>query len=100
MNWLKKTYYNLIRGISNLISYFRLIWKDRDWDYGFMLELERKKLQRAIKWYEKNDYGVAVNGNPYTVLACSNRKYGCDYQETVFVNLNARRQQPRRKIGF
>ena len=43
---------------------------------------------------------VAVNGNPYTVLACSNRKYGCDYQETVFVNLNARRQQPRRKIGF
>ena len=43
---------------------------------------------------------IAVNGNPYTVLACSNRKYGCDYQETVFVNLNARRQQPRKKIGF
>lgn len=44
--------------------------------------------------------GIAVNGNPYSVYACSNRKYGCDYQETVFVNLNARRQQPRRKIGF
>ena len=44
--------------------------------------------------------GVAVNGNPYTVLACSNRKYGCDYQETVFVNLNAKRKQPRKKIGF
>lgn len=44
--------------------------------------------------------GIAVNGNPYSVYACSNRKYGCDYQETVFVNLNAKRQQPRRKIGF
>ena len=44
--------------------------------------------------------GIAVNGNPYSVYACSNRKYGCDYHETVFVNLNARRQQPRRKIGF
>jgi len=65
MNWLKKRYYNLIRGISNLISYFGIIWKDRNWDYGFMLELERKKLQRAIKWYEKNDYGVAVNGKRY-----------------------------------
>jgi DNA helicase-4 len=43
--------------------------------------------------------GIAVNGNPYSVLACSNRKYGCDYQETVFVNLNARRRLPRNKIG-
>lgn len=34
--------------------------------------------------------GVAVNGNPYTVLRCSNEKFGCDYRETVFVNLNQR----------
>ena len=33
--------------------------------------------------------GVAVNGNPYTVFACSNEKYGCDYLETKFVNLNS-----------
>lgn len=32
--------------------------------------------------------GRAINGNPYAVLACSNRRYGCDYQETVFTNLN------------
>lgn len=44
--------------------------------------------------------GIAVNGNPYSVLACSNRKYGCDYQETVFVNLNAPRRPTRNKIGF
>lgn len=33
--------------------------------------------------------GVAVNGNPYTMYACTNEKYGCDYMETQFVNLNS-----------
>ena len=36
--------------------------------------------------------GKASNGNPYSVLVCSNNKFGCDYQETVFVNLNSRRR--------
>lgn len=31
---------------------------------------------------------IAVNGNPYTTFACSNEKYGCDYLETKFINLN------------
>ena len=34
--------------------------------------------------------GIAVNGNPFSVQICSNEKYGCDYRETVFVNLNAK----------
>ena len=34
--------------------------------------------------------GVAVNGNPYSILVCSNEKFGCDYREMVFVNLNQR----------
>ena len=42
--------------------------------------------------------GVAVNGNPYTTYACTNEKYGCDYFETKFVNLNGYRKPPR--IGF
>ena len=45
--------------------------------------------------------GIAVNGNPYCVYACTNRKYGCDYQETLFVNLNAKRQGlVRNRIGY
>jgi len=41
--------------------------------------------------------GVAVNGNPYTTYACSNEKYGCDYLETKFVNLNSTQRTPRKK---
>ena len=44
--------------------------------------------------------GVAVNGNPYTTVACSNEKYGCDYLETKFVNLNSTHRMPRKKIGY
>ena len=36
--------------------------------------------------------GVAVNGNPYTMIACSNERYGCDYRDTLFVNLNSTRR--------
>lgn len=41
--------------------------------------------------------GVAINGNPYTTFACSNEKYGCDYLETKFVNLNSTHRIPRKK---
>ena len=44
--------------------------------------------------------GKAINGNPYSVLACSNEKYGCDYRDTKFVNLNSNYRAPRKKIGF
>lgn len=44
--------------------------------------------------------GVAVNGNPYTTFACSNEKYGCDYLETKFINLNSTHRTPRKRIGY
>ena len=41
--------------------------------------------------------GKAVNGNPYSVLVCANEKYGCDYRETAFVNLNSKRRHNRNR---
>lgn len=43
--------------------------------------------------------GVAVNGNPYATYACSNEKYGCDYLETKFVNLNSTYRTRRKNSG-
>ena len=51
-------------------------------------------------WVRTVKRGVAVNGNPYSVLACSNEKYGCDYRETVFVNLNSVRKPQKRQVGY
>ena len=41
--------------------------------------------------------GIAVNGNPFTVYCCTNEKYGCDFLETKFVNLNSTHRTPRKK---
>ena len=43
--------------------------------------------------------GIAINGNPYTTFACSNKKYGCDYLETKFVNLNSSHRNSRKIVG-
>lgn len=42
--------------------------------------------------------GIAVNGNPYSVYSCSNERYGCDYLETRFVNLNSKYRHSRRLV--
>lgn len=44
--------------------------------------------------------GRAVNGNPYATYACTNEKYGCDYRETKFVNLNSTHRTRRQKCGI
>ncbi|MBR4774556.1 MAG: UvrD-helicase domain-containing protein [Bacteroidales bacterium] len=42
--------------------------------------------------------GMAKNGNPFTTYACVNERYGCDYLETKFVNLNSTHRIPYKKI--
>lgn len=53
---------SFFEGIKNIITYIPTIYKDRNWDYGFMLTLEMKKLKEMLKWYENHDYGTHVNG--------------------------------------
>lgn len=48
--------------ICNIFAWIPLLWKDREWDYGFMLEIERFKLRRMCKWYKKNNYGHLASG--------------------------------------
>lgn len=36
-------------------AYKRLLQSDRDWDYSFLLELERKKLRRMADYFSKEE---------------------------------------------
>ena len=54
------------RNVRNVIRWIPTLYKDREWDYSFMLEIEQKKLKNMIKWYEQNDYGSSTSG-PMTV---------------------------------
>ena len=41
-------------GIRNLIHYFKVVWKDRDWDWSFMINLQKRKLDSMISYYTEN----------------------------------------------
>ena len=62
---LRKTLKKLV-SIKNIIRWIPTLYKDREWDYSFMLEIEQKKLKNMIRWYEQNDYGNSTSG-PITV---------------------------------
>ena len=54
---------NFFLSIKNIIRWIPTLFKDRELDYSFMLEIEQKKLKNMIKWYEQNDYGHSVSGH-------------------------------------
>ena len=77
---MKKVWYKIkgfFLNINNVIHWIPTIWKDRDWDYAFMLEMERMKLKQTINWYRNHNYGHYVNGKRdcrimETALGCLN----------------------------
>lgn len=46
---IKKRYRNIKNGIFNLIKYFNIIWKDRDWDFIYFIDLLSFKLNNIKK---------------------------------------------------
>jgi hypothetical protein len=47
---------NVREFINKLIVYVPFLWKDRDWDYGFLEQMLMIKLNRMAKNIESNDY--------------------------------------------
>jgi hypothetical protein len=41
-------------GIKNIIYWFPTIWKDRDWDFDFIYEILKKKLQHTEKYFRSD----------------------------------------------
>jgi hypothetical protein len=49
---LSDKYYDFKHGISNLWSYRKIVWRDRPWDYCYVLEMmsfQLKRLSRSIE---------------------------------------------------
>jgi hypothetical protein len=49
------------KGVINLIRWFPVVFKDRDWDHHFMYEIMKLKLKNMSKYLEK--YGHHVGGD-------------------------------------
>ncbi len=42
------------QGIKNIIYWAKSIYKDRQWDYDFILKLESKKIDYMIRWWSND----------------------------------------------
>ena len=58
VDWWNKIVYQIkqfFRNIRRVIKWFPVIWKDRDWDYGYLLKILEFKLQQmyndSSKWH-------------------------------------------------
>ncbi|MEM4711290.1 MAG: hypothetical protein QXL18_05070 [Candidatus Woesearchaeota archaeon] len=54
----KRTILWTIKGINNLILYFKTIWLDRDYDYFFILKILKFKIEKTIQFHEKYSYNI------------------------------------------
>lgn len=52
-----------IKGIKNLIYYFKVIWNDNDWDYSFITDLLYVKLNKTYQRYNNKRYFVGQEDN-------------------------------------
>lgn len=57
MQWFR----NIKYGIKNLWKWKSVIWNDRDWDYFFLLEITRFKLEQMAELQYK--FGMSVNAD-------------------------------------
>jgi hypothetical protein len=56
------------QGISNLIDWFPIVWNDRDWDHGFMLDMLSFKLHRMNDFFHSGK-GMADPNDEHTKTA-------------------------------
>ncbi len=47
--------YEFFNGIKNLIYWFSIIWRDKDYDQNFLFKILRHKLIKQEKYFRKND---------------------------------------------
>lgn len=59
-----KHIHQFIQGIKNLIRWFPIVWKDRDFDYRYLYNILHKKLEHMEQFFESN-YAMSMDANKY-----------------------------------
>ena len=53
---MKKLWYNIKNFFRNLCNYRKILWNDKQFDFGYLLELEKLKLQLMIKEFKTHPH--------------------------------------------
>lgn len=62
--------YDIPYGIKNLIKWFPLVWKDRDYDHNYILYTLKFKIHNTRKLHEKNRRHVGVEKEIHCMKVC------------------------------
>lgn len=61
---------DFIKGVKNLIRWFPVIWKDRDWDYRYIWDLNIQKLKFQSEYIGKNDNHTRAKRDAQIMMTC------------------------------
>jgi hypothetical protein len=77
---------DLYKGIKNLIQWFPVIWKDRDWDSYYIFRILEYKLKLQAKGISKRDIHVNAQRDAGVMMTCVRlmEKVRDDYYESEY----------------
>ena len=61
---------NFISGIKNLIRWFPIIWKDRDWDDRFIWQIMIQKIKFQAQYIGKRDRHTRAKRDAEIMMTC------------------------------
>ncbi len=90
---------NIKYGIENLIQWFPVIWKDRDWDHCFLYMILKYKLERMEKAFHSNKaMGLCSNKEAKKMRLCINllkRLIEDEYNENASIEYHKKWGRPK-----
>ena len=77
-----------IQGVKNLIKWFPVIWRNRDWDHTFIYDILMFKLEQQAKYIGGKDRHMSAKRDAEIMLLCtklidlsSNEFYDMEYMD-------------------
>lgn len=86
---IKSVYYKIKYGIENLILWFPVVWKDRNWDHYFIYVMVRHKLHLTEQLIRNHGHHIRNIKDADDIKLCINlldRLIEDDYYESAFKN--------------
>jgi hypothetical protein len=79
---------DFIKGVKNLWKWFPIIWKDRDWDHRYILQVIEFKLEKQAKYIGDRDWHTRAKRDAEVMMTCTRliNKVSEGYYESEYMD--------------
>lgn len=88
--WLEDLFNDFIKGVKNLIKWFPIVWRDRDWDDYYIFEILKFKITNQADYISKKDRHTLAQRDAQIMRTCvrlmervQSEYYNTEYQDYV-----------------